>query len=181
MSDLLIRPARNEDVPAINALYNRYVADTAITFDVVPSSLEKRMEWFGQFSATGPLRLLIAEEGGAFAGYVGTLQFRVKEAYRTSVETTIYIHPDFQGRGVGQKLYEGLFDVLKDEDVHRAYAGITVPNEASVALHERAGFRHIGTYSEVGYKMGKYHDVAWYERAVNVPDKSTGNRHNSRA
>lgn len=176
MSDLVIRAARSGDVPAINELYNQFVADTAITFDVEPSSLEKRMEWFQKFSTTGPLRLLIAEVEGIFAGYVGTLQFRVKEAYRTSVETTIYIDPDFHGRGVGLRLYNGLFDALRDEDVHRAYAGITVPNEASIALHERAGFHHIGTFSEVGYKMGKYQDVAWYERAVNMAE----NRHNSR-
>lgn len=175
MSDLVIRPARREDVPAITALYNRYVRDTAVTFDVEPASVEQRLVWFSQFNLTGPLRLLVAEADGALAGYVGTLQFRVKEAYRTSVETTIYIHPDFQRKGVGLRLYGSLFDVLKDEDVHRAYAGITVPNEPSIVLHERAGFCHIGTYSEVGFKMGKYHDVAWYERAVNIPANRANN------
>lgn len=175
MSDLVIRPARREDVPAITALYNRYVTDTAVTFDVEPASVEQRLVWFGLFNLTGPLRLLVAEAEGAFAGYAGTLQFRVKEAYRTSVETTLYIHPDFQRKGVGLRLYGSLFDALKDEDVHRAYAGITVPNEPSIVLHERAGFRHIGTYSEVGFKLGQYHDVAWYERAVNIPANRANN------
>ena len=176
MSDLVIRPARSDDLPALNDLYNQYVRDTVVTFDVEPFSLEKRLGWFEQFGVSGPLRLQIAEAGGAFAGYAGTLQFRVKEAYRTSVETTIYIHPEFQRRGVGLRLYESLFEALKDEDVHRAYAGITMPNGPSVALHERAGFSHIGTYSEVGFKMGKFHDVGWYERALNGPADGTGNR-----
>ncbi len=175
MSDLVIRPARREDVPAITELYNRYVTDTVVTFDIEPSSVEQRLVWFGQFKLSGPIRLLIGEADGAFAGYAGTLPFRVKEAYRTSVETTIYIHPDFQGKGVGLQLYGGLFEALRGEDVHRAYAGITVPNEPSIVLHERAGFRHIGTYSEVGFKMGQYHDVAWYERAVNIPANRTNN------
>ncbi len=167
MSDLEIRPARREDVPAINDLYNLFVADTAVTFDIEPSSLEQRLTWFEQFSETGARRLMVVENSDAVAGYAGTLQFRTKPAYRTSVEMTIYVHPEFKGRGVGSKLYEGLFDALEGEEVHRAYAGITLPNEPSVILHERAGFRHIGTYSQVGFKLGRYWDVAWYERAVN--------------
>lgn len=168
MSDLRIRQATRDDVPAINDLYNLYVGDSAVTFDVVPWPLEQRLEWFGQFGATGAWRLLVAESGGSLAGYAGTSQFRAKEAYGTSVEVTIYVHPEFQGRGVGAMLYDALFEALEAEAVHRAYAGITLPNESSILLHERAGFRHIGTWHEVGFKLGRYWDVAWYERSVNT-------------
>lgn len=166
MPDLQVRPATREDVVAINDLYNRFVEDTAVTFDVVPSTLEERLKWFEQFGQSGPWRLMVAEVGGALAGYAGTLQFRNKAAYRTSVEMTIYLHPEFQGKGVGSRLYEDLFKALKGEEVHRAYAGITLPNEPSIILHERAGFSHIGTYDEVGFKLGQYWDVAWYGRPM---------------
>lgn len=166
MPDLLIRNATRDDVPAINTLYNYFVTETAITFDVEPSTLEMREKWFGQFDETGPYRLMVADVEGEFAGYAGSLKFRIKEAYRTSVETTIYVDPRFHGCGAGMGLYEVLFASLAGVGVHRAYGGITLPNEASIALHKKAGFRHIGTYNEVGFKHGKYRDVAWYERPV---------------
>lgn len=166
MTDLVIRPAAQSDVPALNKLYNHYVAETAVTFDVKPSSLDQRLTWFAQFGETGRYRLLVADIEGQFAGYTGSLQFKVKEAYQTSVETTIYIDPNFQGRGVGRFLYDALFAELATEEVHRAYGGIALPNEASISLHERAGFHHIGTWNEVGFKHGKYWDVAWYERPM---------------
>jgi phosphinothricin acetyltransferase len=166
MNDLVIRPALESDVPALNALYNHYVAETAVTFDVQPSSLDQRLAWFRQFAKTGRYRLLVAQIKGQFAGYTGSLQFKVKEAYQTSVETTIYVDPGFQGRSVGRSLYDALFAELATEEVHRAYGGITLPNDASVSLHKRAGFQHIGTWNEVGFKHGKYQDVAWYERQV---------------
>lgn len=166
MTDLLIRPALRADVPAMNQLYNHYVANTAVTFDVKSSTLEQRYGWFEKFSDTGRHRLFVAQVSGAFAGYAGSMLFKVKEAYQTSVETTIYVDPDFQGRGIGPALYKALFKVLEGEDVHRAYGGITLPNEPSIKLHETAGFSHIGTWNEVGFKHGKYWDVAWYERQV---------------
>lgn len=166
MTGLTIRRATKEDVPAINALYNVFVRDTAVTFDVEPTSDEQRMVWFQKFAEGGPYQLFVAKAGGAFVGYAGTMQFRVKEAYRTSVETTIYIDPSSEGRGVGSALYETLFAAISGESVHRAYAGISLPNEASVALHEKMGFALIGTYNEVGFKLGKYWDVAWFEKQI---------------
>ena len=132
MIDSLIRPAVRTDVPAMNALYNHYVANTVVTFDVKPSTLEQRYGWFEQFGETGRYRLFVAEVSGIFAGYAGSMQFKVKEAYQTSVETTIYIDPDFQGRGIGPALYEALFKALEGEEVHRAYGGIALPNSSSV-------------------------------------------------
>lgn len=168
MIDSIIRPAVRTDVPAMNALYNHYVTNTVVTFDVKPSTLEQRYGWFEQFAEIGRYRLFVAEVSGTFAGYAGSMQFKIKEAYQTSVETTIYIDPDFQGRGIGPALYEALFKALEGEKVHRAYGGIALPNSSSVKLHETAGFRHIGTWNEVGFKHDKYWDVAWYERSVGI-------------
>ncbi|MFG2224043.1 GNAT family N-acetyltransferase [Streptomyces sp. NPDC048644] len=101
---------------------------------------------------------------GALLGYATSSPFRPKAAYATSVEVTVYCAPHAAGRGIGTLLYRALFAALADEDVHRAYAGIAQPNAASTRLHTRFGFRHIGTYTEVGRKFGRYWDVAWYQK-----------------
>ena len=104
--------------------------------------------------------------GRTILGYATSSPFRPKAAYATSVETSIYLAPDAGGRGIGTLLYKQLFDALATQDVHRAYAGITLPNEASVRIHERFGFRRIGVYEEVGRKFGRYYDVAWFEKRL---------------
>ena len=166
MKTIQVRRAIESDVRAINALYNTFVKDTAVTFDVQPTTDAERMVWFSKFADTGPHQIFVAEAEGIFLGYAGSMLFRVKEAYKTSVETTIYVDPEAQTGGVGTKLYQTLFDALAKEDVHRAYAGISLPNAPSIALHEKQGFTLIGTYNEVGFKLGKYWDVAWYERRI---------------
>ena len=97
-------------------------------------------------------------------GYASSSVFRPKAAYETSVETSVYVDPGWTGRGVGSRLYERLFAALEQEDVHRAYAGITLPNSGSVALHERFGFTLVGVFTHAGRKFGRYWDVAWYEK-----------------
>ncbi|MFH8555879.1 GNAT family N-acetyltransferase [Streptomyces celluloflavus] len=104
--------------------------------------------------------------GTALLGYATSGPLRPKAAYATSVEVSVYCAPHAVGRGIGTLLYQALFGALADEDVHRAYAGITQPNEASARLHARFGFRHLGTYGEVGHKFGRYWDVAWYEKRL---------------
>ncbi|CAM5301397.1 N-acetyltransferase OS=Streptomyces tendae OX=1932 GN=GUR47_27290 PE=4 SV=1 [Streptomyces tendae] len=99
-------------------------------------------------------------------GYATSSPYRAKPAYATSVETTVYVAPGAGGRGIGSLLYASLFDALAGEDLHRAYAAVAQPNEASARLHARFGFRHVGTYREVGRKFGRYWDVAWYEKPL---------------
>src|SRR5205085_11231019 len=99
-------------------------------------------------------------------GYASSSQFRTKPAYDTTVETTIYCAPGATGCGIGATLYAALFDAVREEDIHVAVAGITLPNDASVALHERFGFRRIGLMPEVGRKFGRYWDVAWFMRRL---------------
>lgn len=99
-------------------------------------------------------------------GYATSGPHRPKPAYATSVETSVYVAHDAGRRGLGTLLYDALFHSLSGEDLHRAYAGITQPNEASVRLHTRFGFRHLGTFGEVGRKFGRYWDVAWYAKEL---------------
>ena len=161
-----IRPATEADRPAIVDLYNHYIRETAITFDIEPWTLEARAPWFAQFAEAGPHRLMVAEEAGGLAGYAGSMPFRPKAAYARSVETTIYLAPDATGRGLGRVLYEALFAALEGEPVHRLLAGITLPNEASEALHRALGFEPCGHYREVGWKFGRYWDVRWMDRGL---------------
>ncbi|MGQ0805873.1 MAG: GNAT family N-acetyltransferase [Actinomycetota bacterium] len=161
-----VRPGRADDLGQLNELYNHYIRETHITFDIKPWAIEQRREWFGHYDTTGRHRLLVAVDGDRVLGYASSSPFRPKQAYETSVETSIYLLPDTTGRGVGRTLYEALFDALSGEDVHRAYAGVTVPNPASIALHERFGFHEIGRYSEQGRKFGRYWDVVWFEKPL---------------
>ncbi|MGE0410198.1 MAG: N-acetyltransferase family protein [Amphiplicatus sp.] len=163
-SEAEVRRAEAADLPAITAIYNRYVAETPITFDIEPFTVEQRRAWFAQFGAAGRCQLFVAVVGGALAGYAGSTKHKEKRAYDTSVETTIYLDPAHVGRGLGGALYRRLFEALADEDVHAALAGITLPNEASLGLHRRFGFVEIGVFHEVGRKFGRYWDVLWLEK-----------------
>ena len=161
-----IRAGTESDLPELTALYNHYGVGTHITFDTEPQDVVERREWLAHYATTGRHRLLVAQASGRIVGYATSSRFRAKPGYDTSVETTVYVHPDSTGGGVGRALYDALFAALADEDVHRAYAGIALPNDASVALHRSRGFRHIGTFTEVGHKLGRWWDVAWYERPL---------------
>lgn len=167
MTELVIRHAELSDLPRLTELYNHYVATTPITFDLVPVTLEERRRWFDHYRDAGRHQLFVALAEPTFGepvGYASSSPFRPKAAYETSVETSVYIDPGWTHRGIGRKLYEHLLAALEKEDVHRAYAGITLPNAASVALHERLGFVCVGTFSHAGRKFGRYWDVAWYEK-----------------
>ncbi len=163
---LAIRHGSGNDLIQLTELYNHYVCETPITFDVEPFSSEARRPWLDGFSEKSRHQLLVATEGPRLLGYACSREFRAKRAYEPSVETTIYCDPEATGQGLGSKLYAALFEALAGEDIHRAYAGITLPNPASVALHKSFGFQHVGTYSEVGRKFGRYWDVAWYEKRL---------------
>lgn len=159
-----IRPATEADLPRLTEIYNHYITHTVITFDIEPYTVEQRRPWFAQFAPEGRHRLLVADADGTVAAYAGTHQFRTKAAYDTTAETTIYCAPEATGRGIGRALYDALFDMLASEDIRSFIAGITMPNEASIALHERFGFTRAGLMRDVGFKFGAYHDVLWMER-----------------
>jgi phosphinothricin acetyltransferase len=163
-----IRPAVLSDLARLTEIYNHYIINTPITFDLEPYTVEKRTPWFQQFALAGRYRLLVAEENGIILGYAGTMRWRPKAAYDTTVETTIYCAPEAVGEGIGTRLYQAVFEAIAEENVHQIVAGYTMPNAATAALHERLGFRPVGVFKEVGYKFGKYWDVAWCERPLRL-------------
>ncbi|WP_327189652.1 N-acetyltransferase family protein [Streptomyces xinghaiensis] len=171
-TEVLVRPGGERDLHELTDLYNHYVRETPITFDTEPFTAEQRRPWLLSHPEDGPHRLLVAVEdssgdgGGRILGYATSSPFRPKAAYATSAEVTVYCAPDAGGRGVGTRLYAELFRILETQDLRRAYAGVTLPNAASVRLHERFGFGRVGTFHEAGRKFGRYWDVAWFERRL---------------
>lgn len=163
---IVIRPGQLGDLPALTRIYNHYVEDTHVTFDLTPFTVEQRRVWFGHYGDDGRHRLLVAVAAGEVIGYATSGRFRDKAAYDPSVETTVYCAPDAVGRGAGSALYDALFAELAGEDVHQAFAGVALPNDASLRLHHRFGFAEIGTFREVGRKFGKWWDVTWLQRGL---------------
>lgn len=164
---MIVRAATEADLERLTDIYNYYVLNTQATFDIEPRTPEQARAWFSHYPAKGPHRLLVADDDGTITGFATSSPFRERAAYATSVETSVYCDPGRVGRGIGTALYAQLFEEIDGEDIHRAYAGISLPNEASIRLHERLGFSKIGEYTEVGRKFGRYWNVAWYEKRLN--------------
>jgi phosphinothricin acetyltransferase len=163
----IIRFSQPSDIVQLTEIYNYYILNTAITFDLKLFTVERRREeWFEHYSSTGRYQLFVAEVEDQVVGYASSSCFRAKAAYETSIETSVYIHPKTIKKGIGSLLYSALFESLKTEDVHRAYAGITLPNPASIALHQKFGFQSVGVHREVGRKFHRYWDVEWFEKCL---------------
>jgi len=163
----MIRAATLEDLGVLTEIYNHYIIHSAITFDLHPFTAAERRAWFDDHRDTGPHRLLVAtNEHGACVGYASSSRWRPKPAYNTTVEVSVYCHPDACGRGCGTALYTALFRALEHEDVHTIVAGVSLPNPASLTLHERFGFRPVGIFHAVGRKFDQFWDVAWFERPL---------------
>ncbi len=165
-----VRPAVEADLPALTEIYNHYVIHTPITFDTHPFTPDARRRWFDDHTTGGPrIRLLVAaDDSNRVAGYATTSRFRPKDAYDTTVESSIYCSAACVGRGLGTLLYTEMFNSLAAEDINRIVAGMTIPNEASLALHRRFGFRSVGVFSAVGRKFDRYWDVEWFERPLKL-------------
>lgn len=165
-SNVAIRAADFDDLKPIVDIYNHYVEHTPFTFDIETFTPEMRQDWFAQFSPGTRYQIFVAHTRGNILGYATSQPLKQKRAYETSVETSIYLKPGAEGQGLGAKLYGTLLDALAEQDVHRAYGLVVVPNEASVALHLRLGFRACSVFEEIGRKFGSYHDVQWFERPI---------------
>jgi phosphinothricin acetyltransferase len=167
MSLPLIRPATLDDLAALTDIYNYYVVNTTVTFDLRPFAPEERRGWFDEHAAAGRHRMIVAAaRDGSVIGYATTSRWRPKAAYDTTVESSVYCHPAAVGHGVGTALYVALFDAIAAEDIHRIVAGVSLPNPSSIKLHERLGFHPVGVFGAVGRKFNKYCDVAWFERPL---------------
>lgn len=164
--DISVEAGSEADLPGIVAIYNHYVEHTHVTFDLDPVTVDGRREWLSNFRTAGPHRIVVAHAGDAVAGYATAGPWRPRPAYAPSIETSVYVAPEYVGRGIGGKLYEALFGALRGQDIHRAYAGIALPNPASVSLHEKFGFVRAGLFTEQGRKFSRWWDVAWYEKPL---------------
>jgi phosphinothricin acetyltransferase len=165
---LAIRPAVLTDLAALTEIYNHYVLHTAITFDLKPWTPEERRPWFDAHQTNARHRLIVATEADRIVGYATSSAWRPKAAYDPTVESSVYCDPSEVGRGYGAALYTELFRLIAAEDVHRIVAGVTLPNDRSVKLHERLGFQPVGVFHAVGRKFDRYWDVAWFERPITV-------------
>jgi L-amino acid N-acyltransferase YncA len=164
VSAISIRPALAKDAPVLAAIYSHYVEQTAISFeetapcaDEFAARIERcRSRW----------QWLVAEIDGTTVGYAYGSEHRQRPAYRWSVEVSAYVASSYQRRGIGRALYDVLLADLAERGFCNAFAGITLPNEASVGLHTRMGFAPIGIFRSVGWKFGRWRDVAWFQRKL---------------
>lgn len=156
-----IRLATEDDADAIAAIYAPVVLETPVSFELVPPDADEMRRRMREILKVGPY--LVREDEGRVVGYAYAGSFRARPAYRFTVETSIYVHADARGRGVGRSLYGVLLPCLVAQGFRRAIAGVTLPNAASVGLHESVGFRPVGVFHDVGFKFGTWHDVGFWE------------------
>lgn len=164
----MIRPASDSDAAACVEIYRPYVLDTAITFDTEVPTVEAMAARID--AARCEREWLVLEDDSAVVGYAYASQLNARAAYRWSVETTIYLAQDRGGSGRGRALYNELLQRLAERGFRRAFAGITQPNDASNGLHEAFGFRPVGLYRRVGWKLGAWHDVQWWQLDLLAPE-----------
>lgn len=163
-----IRTVTPQDAAAVQAIYAPIVLQTPISFEVVPPTVAE----MGQRIATTLARypwFVGEDDAGRINGYVYASQHRERAAYRWAADVTAYVREDCRGQKVGQRLYRRLLEELGALGYHQACAGITLPNAASVALHESVGFRPVGIYRNIGFKFGAWRDVGWWQCEVRSP------------
>jgi phosphinothricin acetyltransferase len=169
MSAFTIRDAQPErDAAACAAIYAFYVEQTPISFEErAPAALEMEAR-ISRYAATHPW--LVAEDGGEVVGYAYACRHQDRPAYRWAADVSVYVAANRRNEGLGRSLYEALFERLRQQNFHVACAGITMPNDASVALHEAVGFVRIGISPRIGWKGGRWHDVGWWQLELVPPD-----------
>ena len=159
-----VRVATAADAEAVAAIYAPYVTDTAISFEETPPSAAEMRRRIADILETHPF--LVYDAGLGVVGYAYATPHATRAAYRWSCNVPAYVAAGQTRRGVGRSLYAKLLEILRAQGLHAAFAGVALPNEASVGLHEAMGFRHLGTYREVGFKHGRWHDVGWWRLAL---------------
>jgi L-amino acid N-acyltransferase YncA len=162
LTDVIVRPASAADAAAIARIYNHYVQNTVITFEEEPVSAQVMATRVTEVHSLS-LPWLVAETEDAMVGYAYATKWKVRSAYRHSAETTIYLAQGCEGKGFGTTLYSALLRILRERGMHAAIGGAALPNEASAALHEKLGFAHVATFPQVGFKQGRWVDVAYWQ------------------
>lgn len=165
---MTLRPATPADAAALVAIYAPIVRGTAISFELEPPDAAQMAQRIARTLASLPW-LVAVDAAGSVAGYAYASPHRERPAYRWSVDVSTYVHPEHRRLGIGRALYGALLADLHRRGYWQAFAGIALPNPASIALHESSGFVHIGTYRNVGFKLGSWHDVGWWQRPLRTP------------
>ncbi len=163
-----LRLATPADGAAVAAIYAPHVSHEATSFELVAPDEAEMGRRIAELTATYPW--LVAEDGGDVVGYCYGCSHRARPGYRWSVEVSVYVSPNRHRGRVGRALYTALFEILAYQGFVNAFAGITLPNPASVGFHRAMGFAEIGTFHRIGYKLGGWHDVGWYERRLTEPE-----------
>jgi L-amino acid N-acyltransferase YncA len=159
-----VRPASTSDAARCADIYRPSVTDSWVSFEIAPpdaAEMARRIANFGDSHAW-----LVAEVKGQVVGYAYGSPHRMRKAYQTSADVAVYVDAGFARAGIGRLLYQALFPMLKARGVHAVFAGIALPNDASIGLHEAMGFTSVGIYREVGWKMGGWRDVSWWQRVL---------------
>ncbi len=157
----MIRPAQASDAAAIAAIYNHYIATTTISFEEEPVAVDDMARRIADVGAKLPW--LVFEQEGRVLGYAYATPWRVRSAYRFSVESSVYVAPDSARLGIGKRLYQALLEALRAREVHVVIGGIAQPNAASVALHEHMGFEQVAMFKQVGRKFDRWIDVGYWQ------------------
>ena len=165
----VIRLAEEGDAEGVRSIYAPVVRETAISFELEPPSREEMRERIR--SLRGRLPWLLCTEGPEVCGYAYADRFRTRAAYQWSAEVTVYVSATWRRRGVGQALYTSLLESLRLLGYRSAFAGIALPNPASIALHETLGFRPAGIFRAAGFKLGRWHDVGWWQLELQPLDR----------
>lgn len=170
---MIIRYAEPQDVPQMLSIYAPYIVESAITFETVlpaDTEFENRLN-----AVTANFPWLICEAQGIILGYAYAAKHRDRIAYQWSVESSVYVLPDAQGKGVAKHLYQAMIAILKIQGIVNIYALITVPNAKSIGLHERLGFKEFALFNKIGYKNSTWHDVLWMVLVINSHDMEQSN------
>jgi L-amino acid N-acyltransferase YncA len=160
----MIRQVKISDAEAICRIYNRYIVDTRITFEEIPLQIDEMENRIKKITQNYPW--LVYEENGRVVGYTYASRWKERSAYRYAVETGIYIDSEYIGKGIGTRLKSEMLKLLKEKSIHSVICGIALPNPASIALCEKFGFKKVAHLEEVGYKLGKWVDVGYWERIL---------------
>ena len=162
--DIIVRPATIKDAEAILGIYTPYITDTYISFETEVPAIKEFSERIENIMKNYPY--LVCEVDGKVVGYAYASKHRERAAYKYSADVSVYIAAAYKRRGIGKALYVKLFELLKEQGIYTVYAGITLPNNTSIGLHKSMGFNEVGVYHKVGFKHGRWHDVAWFEKVL---------------
>ena len=160
-----LRPATSDDAAAISTIYAPYVTASVVSFETEAPDVEAMRARIERGADLYPW-IVAEDQAGSVGGYAYASAFRPRPAYRYAVESSVYLAPEMQGQGIGRRLYRSLLETLEAQGYVQAIAAITLPNHPSVRLHEALGFTSAGTYRQVGYKLGGWHDVGLWQRAL---------------